>query len=118
MDLESTASTRVSISEAYDANLESDPDSGEPPEPTGKYNGECGLDGSCADSGSDAAVFCGRDVAEVLFLLVTSVFATRFVVTSSTTLGSFRDMPPVGDRRAATEDPLFSVFKDPDEWAG
>ena len=121
VDLASTASTRVSISEAYDANLEGDPVPGDPPEPGG-FDRECGVDGSCAGSRSTAASFFGLDVAEVLFFLVTSFFATRFAVTTSVTLGSLRDdpkdMPPVGDRRAATGDPLAFVFGDPGECAG
>ena len=80
------------------------------------------VDGSCAGSRSTAASFFGLDVAEVPFFLVTSFFATRFAVTTSVTLGSLRDdpkdMPPVGDRRAATGDPLAFVFGDPGECAG
>ena len=117
VDLASTASApRVSISEAYDANLEGDPrDPGDPPEP-GRYNGECGVDGSCAGSRSAADVLCGLDVAAVLFFLVTSFFATRFAVTTS----DARNVSARSEtfRRAPTGDPLAFVFEDPGECAG
>jgi hypothetical protein len=112
--------SRVSISEAYDANREGDPDAGDPPDPP-RYSGECGVEGSCAGSGSAAASFFGLEVADVLFFLVTSFFAARFAVTTSATLESLRDdpdMPPASDRRAATGEPLAFVFGDPGECAG
>jgi hypothetical protein len=121
VDLASTARlSRVSISEAYDANREGDPDAGDPPDPP-RYSGECGVEGSCAGSGSAAASFFGLEVADVLFFLVTSFFAARFAVTTSATLESLRDdpdMPPASDRRAATGEPLAFVLGDPGECAG